>query len=1019
LTWIASRLDTPRRLVLLYLAAGLSGLAGYVLFSEPWSAFSFLALSGLVVIALVVGVRVHAPGSVRPWVLLLAGQAGFLLGDLIWYSEYLPTGEAPAFPSVSDVFYLAGYPALALGVLLFIRARQPRYRLTAALDALAVGVAAVLALWLIAIEPFIYDDTLPILERAVLLAYPVGDALIMSAAAYLLLSGRQAKGAFYLLVASLGLLLAADVVYAAVGDADETVLADVLWLSSYVLFGLTALVPSMRNLTELSDAPRAPEGRARLLLLGGAMAAVPAFVVLQLTFYEHVDLWLVLIMSAVLGSAVLLRMHELVAVHRRAESRYTSLLANASDAFAIVRVDGTLTYASPASGRVLGYDSEQLAGQSALQFVDPRTMPDAADTLRRISVVPGEQEEMELRVQRGDGEWRWLSIIATNRTDDPIVNGIVLNYRDVTEQHEAQARIKLQARMLDEVQHAVIVTDPAGLVTYWNQAAETLLGWSPTEAIGRALVDLGVTATQTEAADGSLAVVRSGSRWSGEMQLQKRDAGTITALVTNSAVQDPDGHLRGVIAVAVDITERKQLEQRLHQQAFTDALTGLANRTLFLDRIDHLLAGQPRGGAARHFAVLFLDVDDFKTVNDSMGHGAGDELLVGLAHRLTRVLRPTDTAARLGGDEFAVLLEDASIEDAERVARRLLTDMRQPVPVSDREVLMSASIGIAVPAPDGSSLADELLRNADLAMYGAKAKARGTYAVYEPGMHEAAVRRLEMKADLQRAIETNGLRIEYQPIVRLGDGTAVGVEALVRWAHAERGDISATETIALAETAGLIIPLGEWVLHEACRQVRVWRDELAAAGHDSLPFVSVNASAKELLDPDYPQKVADAMARNGLPGQALAIEITESALMHDSQAAITALGRLKRLGVRLAIDDFGTGYSSLRYLARFPLDVLKVDRTFVARRTADEGWAIARSIIDLARSLGLEIVAEGIERSQEATVMASLGADYGQGYFLGRPQRPERVLAALLSPPRPMPPIRGAEPQVVLTPTDG
>ncbi len=420
------------------------------------------------------------------------------------------------------------------------------------------------------------------------------------------------------------------------------------------------------------------------------------------------------------------------------------------------------------------------------------------------------------------------------------------------------------------------------------------------------------------------------------------------------------------------------------------------NRPLFLDRVTHLLNRQSRARATP-FAVLFLDIDDFKQVNDTMGHGAGDELHVAVAQRLIGALRPGDTASRLGGDEFAVLLEDAGLEDAERVARRLLNDMAVPIRIGEREIVASTSIGIVAPLRDGMASAEDLLRNADLAMYGAKQKARGGYAIYEPGMHAAAIRRLELKADLQHAIETDDLRLEYQPVFRLTDGAAMGAEALLRWTHDQRGHVPASEVIALAESAGLIKPLGQWVLDEACRQARRWRDSIGASARNPLPFVSVNASARELLDPAYPDNVAATLERTGLPPAALTIELTESALMQDTEAAISALVRLKAIGLRLAIDDFGTGYSSLSYLARFPLDILKIDRSFVTHKGAADDWTVARSIMDLARSLKLQVVAEGIEQVREASTMTSLGADYGQGYHLGRATTSDGVQSVLLA----------------------
>ncbi|HUG48123.1 MAG TPA: EAL domain-containing protein [Candidatus Limnocylindria bacterium] len=971
-----------RRWPIVYVALGLPLIGGYVLLDEPGSGLSFLAVSLLTVVALLVGMRVMKPAWRTPWYLLLLGQLAFLAGDLGWYALEF-AGQAPEGVSFGDVFYLVGYPAIALGVLLFIRARQPRYTLTAALDAVVVGVAASAVLWLLVGEAIIHDESLPWLDRAVLLAYPLGDVMLLSAAAYLLLSGRQRIPAFALLTASLASLLVADVLYALNSAAEDVpaLWADIVWLSSYLLFGLTALVPSMRQLTEPGDAPHAAEGKRRLLLLGVSISVLPTFAFVQDALWHHVDYFFLLPLAAVVVAALLLRMHELVRVHARAEQRYASLLANASDAFAIVRSDGMLTYGSPASESVLDYASAQLQGRSLVGLLHPEDVPAAVRLLADVAAGQRGPTEIELRVQRRDGSWRWLSMLATERIGDPIVAGIVLNIRDVTERREAEERLRLQARVLEEVRHAVVVTDPQGRVTYWNPAARALYGWSEAEVLGRRLVELTQPTAQNTQTP-ITPVLQEGGRWSGELKLTRKDGSRLTALVSDSAIVDDDGQVRGIIGVSFDISERKRLEERLQRQAFSDALTGLANRALYLDRVTNALTRARRVPQPR-LAVLFLDIDDFKTVNDSLGHSAGDLLLVSVAQRLQASLRAADTAARLGGDEFGLLLEDADLDEAEQVAKRILATVSQPVELLGREVRVTCSVGIATPSSGAAETAEDLLRNADLAMYGAKKRQTGTYAVYRPEMHTAAVRRLHLKADLERALADEELELVYQPIIRLSDGRPVGAEALLRWTHPELGAVPAPEAIALAEESGLVLELGRWVMQTAFLHARQWQIGAAAV---AAPYVTINATVRELLDERYAHQLSSALRNAGLPASSVAIEITENALMAETEAASPALARLKAIGVRLAIDDFGTGYSSLNYLTRFPLDVLKIDRSFVARETsARENWAIARSIIELARSLDLEVIAEGIEHAEEAAALSSMGCHYGQGYSLGRP----------------------------------
>ena len=431
------------------------------------------------------------------------------------------------------------------------------------------------------------------------------------------------------------------------------------------------------------------------------------------------------------------------------------------------------------------------------------------------------------------------------------------------------------------------------------------------------------------------------------------------------------------------------------RQAFTDPLTGLANRALFLDRLESALHRAERSD--EEATVLFLDLDRFKLVNDSYGHVVGDELLIAVARRLQGCLRQAETAARLGGDEFAVLLEeDEGQRGAPRVAKHILQTLREPFVLHGKDVFISASIGIASAV---SSTAEELLRDADVAMYRAKAQGKSCYRVFEPGMHAEVVERLELEADLQRALERGGLEVHYQPIVELAGGRIVGVEALVRLRHPERGLVPPGVFIPLAEETGLILPIGRFVLREACRQVAIWQAEAAPS---SPPLsLSVNLSGRQLQQPGTAAEVADAVEAAGLAPGSLTLELTETVLMQDTETAVVRLEELRRLNVRLAIDDFGTGYSSLRYLQQLPIDVLKVAKPFVdgLGSGADEG-AVAGAIVDLARALELDTVAEGIEHEQQARRLLELGCQLGQGFHFARPMDADALAKLLLDPGR-------------------
>ncbi len=440
-----------------------------------------------------------------------------------------------------------------------------------------------------------------------------------------------------------------------------------------------------------------------------------------------------------------------------------------------------------------------------------------------------------------------------------------------------------------------------------------------------------------------------------------------------------DAEIEGVVLSMRDVSDRKALEDELRHQAFHDSLTGLANRGLFEDRLAHGLAGARRH---KHLAaILFLDLDDFKTINDSLGHASGDELLQAVARRIARVVRVTDTAARLGGDEFAILME--SLDDpqsAQRTATRLLEELIPPFQIAGRELRVSASIGIAL--SDGSTGAENLLRNADTAMYAAKDAGKGTVESFEDGMHERVLARLELTGELQRALDRSEFELDYQPIVDLQRGDVVACEALVRWAHPVRGRLAPGDFISVAEDTGLIVPLGAWILQSACAQAAVWQQTYPERDLQ----INVNVSTRQLRDASFPPLVERALSTSGLTPGRLVLEITESLLPDDDQQTIERLHALKALGIQIAVDDFGTGYSALSRLQDYPVDILKIDRSFIDGIEHDPGKAqLVRGIVDLGRSLEMTVVAEGIEQAGQADHLRRLRSPLGQGFLFSRP----------------------------------
>jgi diguanylate cyclase (GGDEF)-like protein len=443
-----------------------------------------------------------------------------------------------------------------------------------------------------------------------------------------------------------------------------------------------------------------------------------------------------------------------------------------------------------------------------------------------------------------------------------------------------------------------------------------------------------------------------------------------------------------------EVAERKQIEEQLLHNAFHDGLTGLANRALFVDHLK-LALGRAERHASYRFAVLFLDLDRFKVVNDSLGHMTGDQLLIGVARRLEAAMRPGDTVSRLGGDEFTVLLDDLKdAAEAEAVAERLQRELAVAFDLNGHEVFTTVSIGVALSSPDYLR-PEDILRDADTAMYRAKQLGKARNEVFDQAMHARAMDRLGLERDMRRAVERRELFLQFQPIVSLANGSLRGFEALVRWQHPERGVIPPAKFIPVAEETGMIIPIGKWVLGEACRQMSRWQK---LSGLDGPLPVSVNLSGRQFLQPDLLEQVSEVLRETGLDSRSLKLEITETVVMENIETATQTLEQLRALGVELSIDDFGTGYSSLSYLQRFPVSTLKIDRSFISRMTESDGTAeIVRTITKLAQNLGMDVVAEGVETEGQRAQLSAFECEFGQGYYFSRPMDGDAAEALLLS----------------------
>jgi len=524
-----------------------------------------------------------------------------------------------------------------------------------------------------------------------------------------------------------------------------------------------------------------------------------------------------------------------------------------------------------------------------------------------------------------------------------------------------------------------------------NAAAESLIGYEAGHFIGESFGPL-VVPEDLERTLGHFERAKQGEAQNYEIAISHRDRRRIEINVTNVPIV-VEGEIVGVYGIAKDITRRKALERELEYQALHDALTHLPNRALFMNRLEHAIARADRRKG--RVAVLYMDLDRFKVVNDSLTHDIGDQLLSGVAGRLNACLRSEDTAARLGGDEFAVLLEDVrEVGEATQVAERIIEALQAPFHVAGRILFVTTSIGVALD-DSGETRPGDLLREADVAMYRAKNRRRSHYEVFSLEKDIHAFNLLELESDLRLAIEREEFLLHYQPVVSLETGKMIGVEALARWRHPERGLVPPLEFIPLAEETGLILPLGRWVIGEACRQAKLWQD-----GHPDAPplSTSVNLSAKQLQQPGLSREVARILGTTGMDPRRLMMEITESVVMEDSETAIEAFRELRALGVQIAIDDFGTGHSSLAYLKMLPVDVLKIDRSFV--RELEKGSRdeeIISAMIDLAHALRLTVVAEGVETADQLDRLETLTCDLAQGFHLARPLPGEAIPDFLIS----------------------
>ena len=671
----------------------------------------------------------------------------------------------------------------------------------------------------------------------------------------------------------------------------------------------------------------------------------------------------------------------------RSEGRFRALVEHTSDLVSVLDARLIRRYVSPSYEHVLGYRPEELLGRRIEEINHPDDVGIDRHVFAALARRPDASERFETRVRHKDGSVRWLEAIAVNHLDHPEIRGFVVNSRDVTERKVATERLaEVEARYRTLLESVPAITyvqriDKPGTV-YVSPQVKTILGWEPEDCQDdpdhweKLLHPDDRERVMAEDARTNA----SGEPFDVEYRQRTCDGRYVWLHDQATIVRDAEGRPLYWQGLLVDVTERKTAEERLAHMAFHDPLTGLANRTRLMDRLQEVLAS---GTPPRPVAMMFLDLDGFKSVNDSLGHDAGDRLLIAVAERLRRCLGERGTVARFGGDEFAILLPDCGDRrNVSQTAERIAAAFRQPFVIGGVEATVSATLGVASVSPDLARSAD-LLRAADVALYRAKAHNKAGVAIFDPRLDLRTLLRLEQEAELGQAVERGELQIAYQPIIDLTSDEVLGVEALVRWQHPSRGVLQPAEFIPLAEETGLIIEIGRWVMAEACRQVGIWQRAYPSASPLRL---SVNLSARQFRQPALISEIARILGETGLVAGSLSLDVAEGAAMADSEKTIAVLEDLQQLGVTVTIDDFGTGYAALSSLTRFAVGDLKIDRSCVValgRRCGDT--AIVRALIAMAKAVGLAVTAEGVETAEQLALLKRLGCDRAQGHHFAPP----------------------------------
>jgi len=671
---------------------------------------------------------------------------------------------------------------------------------------------------------------------------------------------------------------------------------------------------------------------------------------------------------------------------------YARIYRDSQEAIMITDRHARILQVNPSFSRITGYEEDEVVGRSPSILKSDCQPPEFYARMWAAIHTHGKWKgEIWNRRKNGEVYPQWLSISAVKDEDGELHNYMGM-FLDLTEFKSAASKLRLHAQVFSHAGEGIMITDTSLRILSVNRAFTAVTGYTEEEACGHTPALLRSGRHGRDFYDGMWKSIRTLGRWQGEIWNRRKNGEIYPEFLAITTLRDEQGEVTNYIGMFNDITERKQSEDRLKYLAHYDTLTGLPNRALLQEMLQDVMSGGQRG--CERLGVLFIDLDRFKSVNDSLGHDAGDKVLREMGERLRRAVRAEDIVSRLGGDEFIVVLRQLNRpEEAIDAARRVTELLERPF-YADNEFYMDASIGISLYPEHGADL-ESLMRHADLAMYEAKSQGTGPQ-LFNEGISSAFLRKLQLERELRFAAERGELRLVYQPQIGLASGKLEGMEALLRWTHPELGAIPPSEFIPIAEETGLVRDIGRWVLAEVCRQLRGW-----SRGAFAVPAIAVNLSGRQFMAPDLAETVSGIVRDTGCDPKRIILEITESFGISDTESVIAVLRAFKSAGFRIAIDDFGKGYSALGYLKQLPIDILKIDKSFVSELVTDpKSDVLARAIIQMAQGMDLRVIAEGVETQSQMARLRELGCDIAQGYYIDRPMPPEELEAGYLAASR-------------------